>query len=168
MKIGIDLDDTIINSKETFEKFMNTNGVIINTAEDMDNFLKLYMDQMIPEMKLFDDVILYLGKLSLKNELYFITARSDFYSKNVINLTLEYLKCNGICIDNVHFDCLHEGKALKCVELGIDLFIDDNVNNCLCVRDKGVEVLLYGTEYKGLNSICDWASVYKYVEGKIG
>ena len=51
-----------------------------------------------------------------------------------------------------------------CDKLNIDLFIDDYINNCLEVKNRGIKVLLFNSKYEGLDNVNSWLDVLKYVK----
>ncbi len=119
---------------------------------------------MTEELELLDGALHYLNLLSKNHELYLITARSTFYSPNLIELTRAFIKKNNIKFNGVFFNLYKENKAKKCLELGINLFIDDDINNCKAVNDKGIDVIHFaGSEYVSKRN---WKEVYEYIEGE--
>lgn len=168
MKIGIDFDDTIVETKEKVQEFLNKyNLKQFNSFEEKEEFYKKHIDNMTPTLTLKQNVKEILNKLS-NNELYIITARNNYYSNNNQNLVLKYMKDNELPIKEVCFDCYKEGKAIKCKELGIDLFIDDFIDNCLEVEKLGIKSLLFQNEFDGLTTVNSWNDILEYVEEGYG
>ena len=120
---------------------------------------------MTKELEFFEGAKEVLNKLSVNNELYLITARSNYYSNSLKKTTDEFIKKNKLPFKEIYFECFEVGKAIKCQELNIDLFIDDYYVNCLEVGKKGIDTLLFKKEYDNLKTINSWQDILKYVEG---
>ena len=165
MKIAIDFDDTIVCTKEKVREFLNRYHIdSFKDVIEKEQFYHRYIDEMTKELKLKKHAKEVLQQLALDHELYIVTARSDYYSKNCKKIVTDYIKEKELPIKEIFFDCYEEGKANKCLELGIDLFIDDHVNNCLAVASKGIKVILFEAKQKGLSSIKNWKQIRKYIK----
>ena len=165
MRIAIDFDDTIIEKKKKVREYLNRYN--LEEFEDIEEKTKFYIkhiDDITKDLELKPYAKEVLNELSKNNELYIVTARSDYYSKNVKLLTKEFIKNNNLPIKDIYFDCFEEGKAIMCDKLNIDLFIDDYINNCLEVKNRGIKVLLFNNEYEGLDNVNSWLDVLKYVK----
>ena len=165
MRIAIDFDDTIVDTTKKVKEYLakyNLTG--FNDFEEKRQFYIKHIDNISKELQLKPYVKEVLNELSKNNELYIITARSDYYSKNVKPLTKEFIKNNNLPVKEIYFDCFEEGKAIMCDKLNIDLFIDDKINNCLEVKKIGIDVLLFNNKYENLNSVDNWLDILKYVK----
>lgn len=166
MRIAIDFDDTIVKTSDKVKEYLDKNNINeFKNLNEQYEFYKKNFDDITNELELFDDVVDVLNKLSVNNELYLITARNDYYSKNIKDLTLKYIKDNNLPFKEIYFECFEVGKAIKCEELKIDLFIDDYNINCLEVSKKGINTLLFKNEYKDLKTVNSWQEILEYVEG---
>lgn len=165
MRIAIDFDDTIVDTTKKVREYLNRYN--LEEFEDIEEKTKFYIkhiDDITKDLELKPYAKEVLNELSKNNELYIITARSDYYSKKVKPLTKEFIKNNNLPIKDIYFDCFEEGKAIMCDKLNIDLFIDDHINNCLEVKNRGIKVLLFDNEYEGLDNVNSWLDVLKYVK----
>ena len=165
MRIAIDFDDTIVDTTKKVREYLNRYN--LEEFEDIEEKTKFYIkhiDDITKDLELKPYAKEVLNELSKNNELYIITARSDYYSKNVKPLTKEFIKNNNLPIKDIYFDCFEEGKAIMCDKLNIDLFIDDYINNCLEAKNRGIKVLLFNSEYEGLDNVNSWLDVLKYVK----
>lgn len=165
MRIAIDFDDTIVDTTKKVREYLNRYN--LEEFEDIEEKTKFYIkhiDDITKDLELKPYAKEVLNELSKNNELYIVTARSDYYSKNVKLLTKEFIKNNNLPIKDIYFDCFEEGKAIMCDKLNIDLFIDDYINNCLEVKNRGIKVLLFNSEYEGLDNANSWLDVLKYVK----
>lgn len=163
MRIGIDFDNTIVNTKETVSYFLEKyNFEPFNTEEDKFTFYSKYIEEIGPAISVKEDAIEVLNYLKQNNELYLITNRNNYYNPNYIEITKQYIKKHKIPIDNLYFDIYEKDKL--CEDLGIDLFIDDDIDNCLSVDKCGIDVLLFGNNYPGLTTVNSWKEVKNRLE----
>lgn len=166
MKIAIDFDDTIVKTSDKVKEYLNKYNIKeLNNLAEKYEFYKKHIDDITKNLDFFDDVVDVLKKLSINNELYLITARSNYYSKNLKDLTIKFIKDNKLPFKEIYFECFEIGKAIKCEELNIDLFIDDYYANCLEVSKKGIDTLLFKNECDNLKTVNSWQDILKYVEG---
>ncbi len=164
MRIGIDFDNTIVNTKQVVNKYLKRHNFVIKKEEDKTMFYEKYIDEITKELKPFKNSLKILNKLS-NHELYLISARSTKYSLNSIELVKEILTKYNFKFKEIYFGVYGKGKAEVSAKLGIELFIDDDITNCLEVSSVGIDTILYGKEYEGLKSKKDWKEIYKYIKG---
>lgn len=166
MRIAIDFDDTIVKTSDKVKEYLNKYNIKeLNNLDEKYEFYKKHIDDITENLDFFDDVVDALNKLSLNNELYLVTARSNYYSENLEYLTTKFIKDNNLPFKEIYFECFESGKADKCEELNIDLFIDDYYVNCVEVSKKGIDTLLFKKEYDNLKTVNSWQDILKYVEG---
>ena len=132
MKIGIDIDDTITDTlsacKEVVDKYnlnMDYNYKNLD-KKDLYKFIKIYGDEIFKNAKLLKDSKESIDYLKQNNEIYLITARSNNYNENIVDITLKYLLDNDIKYDGIYFD--NSSKIVTAKKLGIDIMIDDSDN----------------------------------------
>lgn len=138
MRIGIDIDDTITNTTEMMMKYINKSGIAIDSSEDYCNFkveqldkyrdlLEKYIEPVLTNVSVKKDCVSVISKLKEEgNTIYIITARSNRYSDNIYNITVDYLNKNNIIYDKLLFG--YENKRDVCLKEKIDYMIDDNIN----------------------------------------
>ena len=166
MRIAIDFDDTIVKTSDKIKEYLDKYNINeFKNLNEQYEFYKNNFDNITNELEMFDDVVDVLNKLSINNELYLITARNDYYSKNIKDLTIKYIKDKKLPFKEIYFECYEMGKAIKCEELKIDLFIDDYSINCLEVSKKGINTLLFKKECETLKTVNSWQEILEYVEG---
>ncbi len=166
MRIAIDFDDTIVKTSEKVREYLKQyNKTSFNSEDEKFDFYRKHIDNITKELEFFENAKEVLNKLSKNNELYLITARSDYYSSNLKQLTKEFIEKNKLPFKEIYFDCFKEGKAIKCEQLNIDLFIDDYNVNCIEVKKKGIDVLLFNDQFEDLKTVNNWQDILKYVEG---
>lgn len=180
MRIGIDVDDTICDTwnyalpimcefyKKDLEIIKNSVTGYYQagdlTLKDYMAFAKLKHQEYIMQVPLIKNAKEIINKLKEEgNEIIIITARSDKAYTNPCEITSNYLEQHNIKFDKL-YSSISDKKEI-CKNEKIDLFIDDNINNCLSVRELDTKVLLFGEnkEYDGIQ-IKDWEKVYKYLK----
>jgi len=68
----------------------------------------------------------------LGHTIIIITARTDEFHDNPYRQSKEWLEKNNIEYDKLVVNARDKGMA--CIEEKIDLYIDDNLNNCIRVN----------------------------------
>ena len=190
MRIGIDIDDTITNSSDTFvkyaKKYNDENNIkypidqstldpqksfgwdIINVNE----FLDQYLEDVLNNTDAKDDSIEIINKLKEEgNEIIFITSRSENEIKNsMFELTDKWLKKHNYKFDLLVIDS--KEKNNDCIKYKIDVFIDDNYNNCKKVKETTkIPVILYSTRYNikekdnSIIRVNNWFEIYDFLRG---
>ena len=178
MRLGIDIDDTITNSSDVFvsyaKKYNKENNIdfLVNNEtldvklsfgwneNDYKKFTEKYLEEILTNVAPEKDSIAIINKLKQeKNEIIFITARSESEIKNnMFDLTKKWLNKN-----NYQYDMLiteSSDKLNECIKNKIDLFIDDNYYNCRLINEKlNIPVILFTTRYN--NSIKEDNSVIR-------
>lgn len=172
MRIGLDIDNTICNTEELYneladiymkEKDISLEEFNSNYIEDfyINNIYSIIRDNVLK--KDFYDVY---SKLSKNNEIIFITARSDTFIPGFDRMTeetLSWLLRNNISYDKYYGSCYKEGKALACLREKVDIMIDDDFNNYLAFKDKGIKTLLFDDKGRHMD-ILDRVESWKDIE----
>ncbi|MBR1376851.1 MAG: hypothetical protein IJ565_03455 [Bacilli bacterium] len=180
MRIGIDIDDTITNTIETMDNYASIYDSSITIRKDKyripdrynwdqykcEDFLKNYMEQIISNVSLKEDAVKYINKLHDEgNTIYFITARSDKYSPNVPNITLDYLKNIGIKYDSIITHSRFKDK--ECIDNNIDIMIDDSPRHAIeCVK-AGINFIIMDNDYnKDIDALRghNWEEIYEIIK----
>ena len=185
MRIGIDIDDTIINTWEYFmpmfsEKFNISIDEIkklppyygaikdLISINEFYNLMKEY-EELIYNVSLKENVSKIITKLKEEGHtIIFITARSDNSYTNPYLISKKYLDNNSIPYDKIIVNAREKGPI--CKEEKIDLFIDDNFKNCTDVSNQGIEVLMmdaiFNKEAQGFTRVNNWQEVYEYIKNR--
>lgn len=187
MKIGIDIDDTIaltnealIEEAKRFDiKYVNGKGVKDPTAyafKDMFYWNVLDVDAFfkhIRDINFYKDVVAREDAIKGINKLYedgyeiiFITRRSNKLKTKWT--TKKWLKNNGFKFHGIVLGCKEKGE--KCKELGINYFIDNEVDNVSSAIENGADSILMGTVFnkkeKKYNRVENWDEIVTYIEGR--
>lgn len=170
MRIGIDIDDTITNTTSKMFEYMQklniekTGDFCNYTNEEFERYRSLmveYIEPVLSSCTLKDECVEVIRKLKdMGHKIYIITARSNRFSKNIYDITLNYLKENNILFDKFFFD--YENKKDICIEQKIDYMIDDNINVYNSLVGTSTKPLLFTKEANmkySCERVNDWNEV---------
>lgn len=172
-KIGVDLDDVLLEFNEGFRVFHNkkygTNysisdikswelGYVMNcpqneVARRVEEFYYSDDHEKLEPVKGAIDV---LKKISKNNDIYVVTARPEHTKEKTINLVEKYFK--NIFKDYI-FTGIHHGsgniknKGEICKELGVSFFVDDGLHNAEHVAMNGIPVFLFDRPWNQKNNL---------------
>lgn len=173
MRIGIDIDNTIVNTRETVfkykrkSKFKHNKGYYLFwPKEEQEEFL----DQYVEEIHLNAEVKEYAKEAidllhDKGHEIILITYRSNIRSSSSNANTKKYLKEHHIYYDDILFGSFNKGKV--CKEHHIDLLIDDSLENIESAAKEGIQVLVYPMTYNKKTKyprVKDWKEVIDYIQ----
>lgn len=179
MIIGIDIDDTLTNSKEIekdlwieYVKKYPKEGYNGNLPSDIntfgikyiEKFWDIYREPISFKSTYKKDCSKVLHKL--KDEGYtlcVITSRPENKYYNLINRQKQSFIDNDIPID-ILFTDIRE-KAKFCKKNNIDLLIDDSINHIEECNKLGIKTILFNDipEYKGIQTD-NWNELYNIIK----
>lgn len=184
MIIGIDIDDTIAKTNERLisealefdRKFVKGKGfknkkaysfmeMFYWSVVDVDNFL-----EYIRNGKFFLELEPIDGALECINSLYndgykivFITRRKDSF--RVKSITKKWLKKIGFKYHKLILGAKEKGRI--CEDLGISLFIDNDIKNVYDAIHHGIDSLLindgYNKDEDELKLVETWDEINSYI-----
>lgn len=182
--IGIDLDDTISSSNEMFIKYAKLynnekkiNFKIDETQWDLDKsfgwndnnykeFCKQYLRTLLNEAETKYNATEKINKL--KNEGYkimIITSRNEKELNDMYSFTEKWLKNHNINYDKLIINSLQ--KEEECLKNKVNIFIDDNMKNCINVYKKlQIPVFLFdglyntNDKYSNIERVYSWDEIY--------
>lgn len=182
--IGIDLDDTISSSNEMFVKYAKLynkekkiNFKIDETQWDLDKsfgwndnnykeFCKQYLRTLLNEAEIKYNAAEKINKL--KNEGYkiiIITSRNEKELNDMYSFTEKWLKNHNINYDKLIINSLQ--KEEECLKNKVNIFIDDNMKNCMNVYKKlQIPVFLFdglyntNDKYSNIERVYSWDEIY--------
>lgn len=156
MKIGIDIDDVIVDTSKLIEEYitkLDNNGDIINHMEEImrgdipNEIISRFIDSNVIEImrnaKVKENAKSVLKKLKESNEIILVTSRGEEKFKGTEKLTLDYLKENGIEYDKIIFNAFD--KASICKVESIDVLIDDSIKLCEEADKIGVRAIVFNS-----------------------
>lgn len=186
MRIGIDIDDTIATTFEDMlphmleyfhlhenELHYEIGGYYQNILGISDSeffqYARKYYDPLISEVGIKPNCKEVLKRLKEKgHEIIFITARSQKTLQDPEAITLAWLKQYEIPYDKLILSADH--KKQICEREKIDLFIDDNIRNCMEVSTLGIPVYLIDSVMNQQDCSCkrvyDWLSIETLLESR--
>lgn len=194
MRIGIDIDDTLTDIKDTltnaaFEyakslnKSVENKDLKINDIYNNGNIYQKKFNFTYEELKYFlgtiqeeitnnatprpycVDIIKQLHNEG--NEIYIITARDSEFHEDPYLQSEVWLNENNIYFDKLIVNARDKKKV--CLENDIDLLIDDSISNCLNVSSAGIPSLMIGKNNKIDNRIrCfdNWQQIYNFINNE--
>ena len=175
MKIGIDIDDTVMNTFDIIEEaaryfdkyFLENKGYqditkydfherFYWTSEEKKAFFNYFRkNKLYLKAKPKGDALYYLEKLYNEGyEIYFLTRRKKDEKLDILSITKNDLISKGFKFTDCYIGLSKKGEA--CKSLGIDVFIDDAVIQIEDVNNYGIKTILvdnwYNKEYEGLRA----------------
>lgn len=182
MRLGIDIDDTICDTWQYVMPYMakyydvdldylKKINKVYEEALNIDfdeyfRFAKKFYGSIIPTVPLKKDVVEVLTNLrSLGVEIIFITARSSNGFDDPYKISYDYLTSHNVPFDKLIVGNKNKGEV--CKGENIDLFIDDSINNCRCVKKEGIDVLLFESvsnrDNNEFTKVGNWKQVEKII-----
>ena len=174
MRIGIDVDNTMTN---TFEYLLELKKKYLPNMEDnyhnwdtdiRDEFLEEHIGEIWKNCTLKKNCKETIHKLhSLGHEIIIISYRQDVYHQNSFEILDDYLKRNGIEVDELYTGITKKGEF--CEACMIDLFIDDKLENLDAVSNKGIDVIQFYNSFEKIGDykvVKDWEELYRIVKDK--
>ena len=192
MNIGIDIDDTISNTFETFlpylEKFVcqDLNRKLdLNLSSRIDYynivekyglseeearvFWTKYYVLMLENVKPKENAVEIINKIKSKgNKIILITARIDDEIVDARAITEKWLEVNKINYDKLIINSHNKLEIAK--EEKIDIFVDDSIRNCEMVSSGNIKTYMMLTknneyyENENIEKITCWNEFYENVK----
>lgn len=169
MKIGIDFDNTLVNTMEISKKYLDIYlpGNNLSSYHELEydkevEFFEMYHLDITKDLSLFEyvkEAFNYFKENNIKT--YLITARG-YDNPDLIEPTKEFLKNNNIEFDDMIFSC--PKKTETCQKLGIDLMIDDSVGVIKNLDEVGIKGVVFGKENDTYKYVNNWKEVIKMLQ----
>ena len=191
MIIGIDIDNTITevqeqlnnaafeyaiklgknikNSENPFEDIKNNGDTYKKkfkfSYNELKYFLKNIQEEIINKAKPRDKAIETINRLRIEgHKIIIITARDSEFHDDPYLLSKNWLDKNNIEYDKLIVNARE--KAPICKEEKINLFIDDQLNNCLDISKIGIKTIRISTDkkqYRDIITFETWNEIYNYI-----
>lgn len=191
MRIGIDIDNTITevqdelnkaayeyaiklgkrikNSKNPFEDIKNNGDTYKKkfqfSYDELKYFLKNIQEEITNNAIPRENAVQAINGLKkLGHEIYIITARDSEFHENPYLLSKNWLDKNNIRYNKLIVNARE--KAPVCKEEKIDLFIDDQLNNCLDVAGIGIKTIRISDDkkqYEDIITLKNWKEIYNFI-----
>ena len=170
MNIGIDFDNTLVNTFEVSKKYLDIykpgNSLKsyheLPLEEEIAFFSKYHMD-IVKDLKVFRNVKKAFSFFRKNNcKLYLITARGLNVSDQVkmVETIKEYLRNKKISFDGEIYYQQYKSKA--CLDNKIDVMIDDTDYVLDEVSKNHIRVLKYGNRSDKYDYVLNWNEVIDY------
>ena len=169
MTVGIDFDNTLVNTYEVSKKYLDEflPGNNYKSYHELDlqtelDFFDKYHLKITESLNLYDGVkeaFEYFKENNIK--IVLITARG-YDRKDLIAPTKAFLEKEGLEFDKMCFSKPVKGAC--CKENRVDLFIDDSLNVVPEVYNSGTKVLLFGKESPIYDYVLNWHEVIEYIK----
>lgn len=182
--IGIDLDDTISSSNEMFIKYAKLynkekkiNFKIDETQWDLDKsfgwndnnykeFCKQYLRTLLNDAEIKYNAAEKINKLKKEGyKIIIITSRNEKELNDMYSFTEKWLKNHNINYDKLIINSLQ--KEEECLKNKVNIFIDDNMKNCMNVYKKlQIPVFLFdglyntNDKYSNIERVYSWDEIY--------
>ena len=192
MNIGIDIDDTISNTFETFLPYMQkfveqdlNRKLDLNLSsrtdyynimekynlseEEARTFWVSYYVEILESVKPKEAAVEVINLLKEKgNKIYLITARFDDGIVNVKAITEKWLEVNKINYDKLIINSHNKLEIAK--QEKIDIFIDDSIRNCEMVSSGNIKAYMFSTqnnsyyENENIEKVVSWNELYEKIK----
>lgn len=169
MNIGIDIDNTITEIQEKLNKAKINYAIKLGKSidkkefnyEEQKYFLKNIQEKITDQAKPRKDAVEIINKLRKEGyKIIIITARCSEFHDNPYLQSKEWLEKNNIEYDKLIVNAIEKGSI--CKEENIDIFIDDQLDNCLAVLKQGIKVIGIGEDFdkgKGIVTVENWKQI---------
>lgn len=188
MNIGLDIDNVItafdsaiLKEFKIEDKNKRNNGIINKHAqninygmfdwseEEVQEFYNNNMERIASNLKCRKNCKLYMDKIIEDgHKIFLISHRAYPHYIEPFLTTENWLKKHKINYDKLILS-EQPDKTKECKEYKIDIMLDDRVDQCRAMRDKGVNCILMLTKYnkriiKGVPYVSSWKSFYEVVK----
>ncbi len=175
MLIGIDIDDTLINTREKqliyWADYVTKNPkdgytkelpATINYFDDkyINIFWDTYREHLAFEPSFKDNVSSVLHKLKKEGfNFCIVTARREKNCPNIQRKIKNWFIENDIPIDIIYTDIDNKGQF--CKENNIEIFIDDDIKNITNANEYNIKTIMFNNNpaYNGLQTD-NWLDLY--------
>lgn len=192
MNIGIDIDNTITNiEKDLFDcankytKTLNPNfeNKIPVKFDGFTNMAAFYVDlfgwndeqlksffrneriEVIDNALPRPGVVYVLKKLkNMGHNIFIVTARTDKYDDMPYERSKNWLDKNGIVYDRLIIGATDKAKV--CHDLEIEIFVDDQLNNCIKLAQGGIKTIRITNskkEYPNIINMENFEQIFEYI-----
>ena len=182
MTIGIDIDDTLTNTKDiqkiywlkyynSYPKEGYSSSIPSNINSFGDDYIQKFWDIYREELTFTptfkDNCSSIIKKLNKDGHtLCVITSRPDEKYNDLLGQTKKWFKENNIDIDIIYTNI--RDKASFLVEKNIDMLIDDDINHINKALSLGKKAILFNrnNNFKGLQTT-NWLDLYDKIKSTL-
>lgn len=170
--IGIDLDDTLVETTKEAnkkmwenEKYKNIKDFHMLNKKEYNIFLKKHIKSIQENANLKENALEVLNWLKENNvNIVIITARGSKNFDFLIPITDIYLKNNKVPYDDIIYRQTVKGKT--CKKYNVDLFIDDKEEVLDDINKYGIKVLKMNNNQENSKYITvnNWLEIKQYIQ----
>ena len=158
-----DVDDTLEDAKNNGDIFIKKFKF---TYEELVYFLKDIQEEITNKAKPRSGAVETIKRLRRDgHKIYIVTARDSEFHDDPYGLSKRWLDENNIEYDKLIVNARE--KAPICKAENIDLFIDDQLFNCIQIAKEGIKTIRISNEEKELDNVVNvknWEEIYKYIK----
>lgn len=191
MRIGIDIDNTLTNVQEELNEAaynyaiklgkeidssvvsedINNNGSFYEknfkfSYDELKYFLKEIMEEIVNNAEPRENAVKVIRNLRKEgHKIYIITARDNEFHDDPYILSKIWLDKNKIEYDRLIVNA--RKKAPVCKQEKIDLFIDDQLHNCINIMKEGIQAIRISDnkkQFEDIKSFDSWNEIYEYIK----
>lgn len=173
MRIGIDIDNTIVDTRKSVfkykrkSKFKHNKGYYLDwKKEEQEEFLDQYVEDIHKDAEVKEYAKEAIDQLKdMGHEIIIITYRDNIRSYSSNKNTKKYLEEHAIYYNDILFGAFNKGEV--CKEHHIDLLIDDSLENIESAVQEGISVLVYPMFYNKNTKyprVANWKEVVEYIK----
>ena len=192
MNIGIDIDDTISNTFETFLPYMKkfveqdlNRKLDLNLSSRVDYYNIIekygvseeearifwvnYYVSILESVKPKKSSVEVINQIKEKgNKVFLITARFDDGIVDVKVITEKWLEQNNIKYDKLIINSHNKLEIAKQEE--IDIFVDDSIRNCEMISSGNIKTYMFTTENNNyyenekIEKVISWDEFYEKIK----
>ena len=167
MRIGIDIDDTLVSTSKSFDEVIKKYNVDFSkkfkddwTKKERNFIFKNYLKETLENAKIKENAKEVLEKLNKQgHEIIVITARTEKNCNGIKEKTLKLLEDNNIKILEYYFAQYQKSDIAK--KINLDLMVDDSLTVYQNMKESKIDCLLF-TENT------NWKEVLEYINKKEG
>jgi len=165
MKIGIDIDDTLVSSSESFNELRKRYNINFSknwkdewTQDERDFIFKNYLNEILKGAKIKENAKEVLDELNRQgHEIIVITARTEKNCAGIEEYTKKYLKDNNIKVSKYYFAQYKKSDIAKKIKL--DLMVDDSLDVYKNMKKDKINCILFDEK-------TNWKDVLEYINKK--
>ncbi len=179
MKIGLDIDDTLTNTKEQqiiywqeYYKNNPRNGyskTLPSTINDFgDEYIQTFWDTYRTPLSFDSTFKVNAAKIitKLRKEghiICIVTSRPDEKYPNLHKHLKDWFKKNNIIVDFIYTNI--RNKGLFCHQKNIEIFIDDDIKHIKSANNYHIKTILFNKNksYNGYQTT-NWLELYKIIK----
>jgi len=166
---AIKLGKNIKNDENPFEDIKNNGDTYKKkfrfSYDELKYFLKNIQEEITNKAKPRTNAVETIKRLRENgHKIFIITARDSEFHDNPYLLSKNWLDKNNIEYDKLIVNAREKGTV--CKNENIDLFIDDQLNNCLDVEKEGIQTIRISDnnkKYPSIITLKGWENIYKFI-----